>query len=512
MSEPGRSYSADILRPVFGAPDDDIDLLHSISTELIGERDRAELYGKIVDAAVSIARSQFGTMQRICPRGDPAGHGGELQLLFSRGLSFEDVEFWRWVKPTAHSSCTAALKLRRRAIIPDFEAWDEIAGSADLLAFRRAGIRSAQTTPLISRTGALLGMISTHWSEPHEPSSRDLRLLDILARQAADLLDRVITEEALREGEQKALLLAAIVEHSTDAMITKDLDGTITSWNAGAERVFGYTAGEIIGKPVSLLIPQNRLGEEPAILERIRRGEYISHFDTVRMRKDGSFIDVSLTISPVRDKVGTIIGASKVARDITERVRADQLVSTLGREAEHRTKNVLTTVLATVHLSSAATTEELKQVIGGRIQALADVNSLFVESRWAGANVRKIIAKELAPYCEDGGGRASLVGPDLLLEPEVAQALAVTLHELATNAAKYGALSVDRGKLNVEWAPTSTGRLRILWIESDGPPTRAPIRRGFGTSVMRAMVAARGGTLDFEWKPSGLRCEIVISI
>ncbi len=294
-------------------------------------------------------------------------------------------------------------------------------------------------------------------------------------------------------------------------MITKDLVGKITSWNAGAERIFGYTAEEIIGKPVSVLIPPDRLAEEPAILDRIRRGEDILHFDTIRMRKDGSLVDISLTISPVRNNAGAVVGASKVARDITERVRADRLVAALAREAEHRTKNVLTTVLATVHLSNAKTTEELKQVIGGRIQALADVNSLFVESRWAGANVRKIIAKELAPYCEDGGERAALVGPDLLIEPEVAQALAVTLHELATNAAKYGALSIDSGKLDVEWA-LAKGRLRVLWNESDGPLTRAPTRRGFGTSVMQAMVAARGGTLDFEWRSRGLRCEIVISI
>jgi PAS domain S-box-containing protein len=512
MADPSRTHSADILRPVFGSSGDDIDLIHSISVELIGERDRAELYGKIVDAAVSIMRSQFGTMQRLCPKGDPSGHGGELELLFSRGLSSEDAKCWRWVRPAAHTSCTAALKSGQRSIIPDFEEWDEIAGTDDLLAFRRAGIRSAQTTPLVSRSGALLGMISTHWSKPHHPSARDLRLLDILARQAADVLERSITEEALREGDKKARLLAAIVEHSTDAMITKDLEGIITSWNAGAERVFGYTAEEIVGKPVTLLIPENRLGEEPAILERIQRGEHIAHFDTVRKRKDGSLIDISLTISPVKDQRGAIMGAAKVARDVTERAQADRLVSTLAGEAEHRTKNVLTTVLATVQLSSAATPEELKQVIGGRIQALADVNALFVESRWAGANVRKIIAQELAPYCEDGGGRASLLGPDVLLGPEAAQALAVTLHELTTNAAKYGALSADRGKLTVEWALTSDGRLRVLWIESDGPPARAPTRRGFGTRVMQAMVAARGGALEFEWKPSGLRCEIIVSV
>lgn len=178
----------------------DIDLLHAISIDLIGEHDRFALYGKIVDAAMSITRSQFGTMQLL--RKAEEGSEPGLQLLISRGLTPQDEGVWQWVAPTALSSCTQALKFGRRAVISDFEAWDEIAGTADLAAFRRAGIRSAQTTPLISRGGTLLGMISTHWSEPHQPTERDLRLLDILARQAADLLERTIAEEALKEREK----------------------------------------------------------------------------------------------------------------------------------------------------------------------------------------------------------------------------------------------------------------------------------------------------------------------
>ncbi|SFB39721.1 Two-component sensor histidine kinase, contains HisKA and HATPase domains [Rhizobium sp. NFR07] len=190
-------------RPIARPSDEasDIELLHAISVDLIGEQDRFALYGKIVDAAISITQSQFGTMQLLCKSEDGSGNG--LQLLTSRGLTPADKSVWQWVAPTALSSCTQALKSGQRAIIADFESWAEIAGTPDLMAFRRAGIRSAQTTPLISRDGTLLGMISTHWSEPHQPSERDLRLLDILARQAADLLERTIAEEALRERERE---------------------------------------------------------------------------------------------------------------------------------------------------------------------------------------------------------------------------------------------------------------------------------------------------------------------
>lgn len=221
----------------------DIDLLHSICVELIGEQDRALLYGKIVDAAVTITGSQFGTMQLLCPPGDSSGHGGELNLLCSRGLPPEAVGFWEWVSPAAHSSCTAALKSGQRAIIADFEEWDEIAGTEDLLAFRRTGIRSAQTTPLLSREGKLLGMISTHWAKPHRPSDRDLRLLDILARQAADLLERTIAEEALRAREQELARSCSALQESENLqkMLTGELSHRVKNMLATVQAIASQT-------------------------------------------------------------------------------------------------------------------------------------------------------------------------------------------------------------------------------------------------------------------------------
>jgi PAS domain S-box-containing protein len=200
-------------------------------------------------------------------------------------------------------------------------------------------------------------------------------------------------EVALRESEQGLRRLASIVESSDDAIVSKNLDGVITSWNKAAERVFGYTAEEAVGKSVTILIPPERQDEEPVILERIRRGERIDHYETIRQRKDGSLISISLTVSPVKNAQGKIVGASKIARDITERKRNYERITTLAQEAEHRTKNILATVLATVNLSHSDTADGVKRAIDGRIRALAKLHDLFVESRWAGAELSRIAAQ-----------------------------------------------------------------------------------------------------------------------
>src|SRR5262245_19273342 len=192
--------------------------------------------------------------------------------------------------------------------------------------------------------------------------------------------------------------LAAIVESSDDAIVSKDLQGTIRSWNGAAERIFGYASAEVVGRPITIVISRDRHDEEPDILERIGRGERVEHFETVRQRKDGRLIDVALTISPVRNASGELIGASKIARDITERKRREAQLVALAREAEHRAKNILAIVLATVQLSRGDTAQELKEAIEGRVQALANVVSLFADSRWRGAALRTIVTQELSPF------------------------------------------------------------------------------------------------------------------
>jgi len=140
----------------------------------------------------------------------------------------------------------------------------------------------------------------------------------LTARSSKDVLTDITERQRAERVERH---LAAIVESTDDAIISKDLNGTITTWNKAAERLFGYLANEVVGKSITILIPPGRLNEEVEILERIRHGEVVDHFETVRRCKDGRLVVISLTVSPVTDDSGKIIGASKIARDITERMR-----------------------------------------------------------------------------------------------------------------------------------------------------------------------------------------------
>ena len=306
-------------------------------------------------------------------------------------------------------------------------------------------------------------------------------------------------------------MLASIVEFGDDAIVSKNRDGIITSWNRGAERIFGYLAEEVSGKPITILIPPERHHEEDVILERIRRGDRVDHFETIRRRKDGNLIDMSLTISPVRDANGKVVGASKIARDISERKRSEAQISVLAREAEHRAKNLLANVKAVVHLSQAGTPDGLKEAIEGRIKALANVHSLFVQSRWRGAELGNLVKQELSPYSHEGEERTRIDGPTVMLKPDVAQAIAMALHELATNAAKYGALSGAKGEVHVKWSCAADGQLVLHWTEAGGPPVNPPTHKGFGTDVIGAMIRAHvGGDMRLDWRTEGLVCEIAL--
>lgn len=317
-----------------------------------------------------------------------------------------------------------------------------------------------------------------------------------------DITDRRQAEEALQR-------LAGIVASSDDAIMSIDLSSRITSWNEGAERLYGFSAEEVIGQPVAVLLPDDRSDEEQAILARIRSGERIEPYETMRRRKDGTLVDVSLTVSPLRDASGEIAGASKIARDISARKEAERLQRMLMSELKHRVKNVLATVRAVaMQTFRDEESKPAREAFESRLLSLSRAHDLLTAESWSGAELSAVIAEVLAPYDK---GNFEISGPELRLPSEVVLSFSLALHELATNAAKYGALSVPSGHVALRWdvfgqvAP----RLLMRWTERGGPVVERPSHKGFGSRLIEGLLSGElNGRVEIDYDPAGVVCRI----
>lgn len=315
---------------------------------------------------------------------------------------------------------------------------------------------------------------------------------------------------------EDAARLAAIVSSSDDAIISKTLDGIITSWNASAARIFGYSADEMIGKSITTIIPPDLLSEETHIIAQLRQGKRVEHFETVRIGKDGRKLDLSITVSPMRDGAGRIIGASKVARDIGERKRAQEVQRLLVDELSHRIKNTLATVQAIAQqtLRHAPDQATFVQSFNGRIQALARAHGLLTGNSFQSAEIGEIAREQLAIEGWDSS-RVHWRGPALHLPAQPALHLSLVLHELGTNARKHGALSTNRGRVDIRWSvdrQTTPPMLRLTWEESGGPKVEPPSRRGFGSTLIERSLLAHGGVVNLSFAPSGFTCTLALPL
>ena len=328
--------------------------------------------------------------------------------------------------------------------------------------------------------------------------------------------------ESLRETGSlptQSEILAAIVESSDDAIFTEDLNDHITSWNGGAEQLFGYRAAEVLGKPITLLIPPDRTGEEADFLERIRHGERIKHFETVRLHRSGRPIHISLTVSPLRNEAGQIIGSSKIARDITERHQAQEMQRILIGEMQHRIKNVFALAGSLVSLSAqrVETKEELVQEVRGRLRALASAHQLTVpalntaNSEVRHSTFRSTVAVLLQPYLgEEDAARITMQGPDLVFARKAITPVALLINELVTNAIKHGALRDPSGTITVTTAQEGD-RISIHWDETHDHMSDVTDfgEKGFGSTLARLAVEQQlGGTLLREWHEGGLKVTV----
>jgi PAS domain S-box-containing protein len=326
----------------------------------------------------------------------------------------------------------------------------------------------------------------------------------------------------LPDGDEEPVfeLPARLFEHLPFAVYICDRDGLVLRYNRRAAELWGrspkpgdpnerFCGSYKMFRPVGSLLPHH----ECPMADVLRTGISVRQQEVHIERPDGVRGVALVDIEAIKDIDGNIVGAVNCFQDITERKRSEAQIVDLAHEAEHRTKNILSTVLATVRLSHADTSADFKQLIEGRINALAKVHGLFVESRWTGAELHTLVAQELSPFCGETEERVRIDGPAVLLEPNTAQTIAISLHELATNAAKYGSLSAASGRVEIAWSLTTDARLRLRWVESGGPAVAPPTHRGFGTRIIENIIAGQlKGEVNFDWRDQGLACEIVLPL
>jgi PAS domain S-box-containing protein len=324
----------------------------------------------------------------------------------------------------------------------------------------------------------------------------------------------------LRDEEQTFELPSRLFEQLPFAVYVCDLHGLVRRYNHRAAELWGrapqlgdpnerFCGSYRMFHPDGNLLPHHQC----PMADVLRTGVSVRQQEVHIERPDGSRGIALVDIEAIKDSDGNIVGAVNCFQDVTERKRHEAQIVTLAREAEHRTKNILASVQAMVHLSHSNTADGLKQLIEGRIQALAKVNELFVQSRWRGAELQTVVEQELLPFRGQAGPRVSINGPDLTLEPNMAQAIAISLHELATNAAKYGSLSSPGGHLEIEWSCTADQGLILRWTETGGPAVTAPAHRGFGSRIMENIIEGQlGGKVCFDWHAEGLKCQITCRV
>jgi PAS domain S-box-containing protein len=387
--------------------------------------------------------------------------------------------YWPDGTPLPHDQCPMAIALKERRAINGQEA----------VAERPDGTRIpflAYPTPLFNEVGELVGAVNM--------------LVDVSERKSAELASQ---------------RLAAIVESSDDAIISKDTNGIITSWNGGAQRLFGYYEHEVIGKPVTILIPSDRQDEEPEILSRIRRGERIEHYETIRQKKDGSLIDISLSVSPIVDSSGKVVGASKIARDISDRRRAEEQKDLLLGEMNHRVKNLFALAGGLVNLSArgAASVPDLVSDLQGKFVALSRAHSLTLSAAETDshqiATLHTLIAEVTDPYRDERVERRIVVtGFDCPLGRNAVTNVALLLHEFSTNALKYGALSNPSGQVRIECFDQGND-VCIVWREA-GVVSRVEesAHEGFGSRLARAAIGALSGSFSRDFTEGGLEIRL----
>jgi PAS domain S-box-containing protein len=486
--------------------------LNEISSRLWLKRDLRQAFDEILAGAIELMAADAGIIRVL------ELTRGALKIEAHRGIKQELLYPFHEMPAAGKSACARALRLGERVIVADVESTRPVPPSQSLT--RAAGFRSMQSTPIKGREGTPLGVLSTHFYSVHRPSEQDLRLLDLYVRQAADIIERHKAEDALRESEERLRERNAQLALASRAALVGsyvyDVNKGTTQISQGYATIHGLPEGTTdttIGEWRARVHP-----EDLARAEGLREQAFAD-----RRKEDNAEYRIILPTGEVRwiERRGSVSydedgGPERVVGvniDVTERKRAEQHQRALNAELDHRVKNVLATVSAIIDQTQEASGSqtEFVRALNSRINSLARTHELLSASNWRGAPLAEIVRREFAPYTR---GNTEAGGPSVTLKAEATQAMATVLHELTTNAAKYGALSTRTGRVSVRWRWLQNGfydRLLIEWQETGGPPALALRRSGYGTSIIRELIPFElGGVVELSFAPEGTRCRLEI--
>ncbi len=419
------------------------------------------------------------------------------------------AEIWgRTPRPEeTHKEFTAACKFlnldgspRPRSMMAEVLRTGQSVRDRELLVERPDGVRvavSLNIDPLRNTRGELVGIVNC--------------FLDITERKRVDAaLER--SQHELREHEQR---LAATYDHAAIGISEVDAEGRFIRVNEAIAAITGFDKETLTR---SRLFTHTHPADADPDREAFRK-QVVGDLDFYSIekrfiRKDGRVIWMAVRSSPVRDATGHFLYAVRVVQDITERKAGEERQKLLIDELNHRVKNTLATVqsLASQSARGRPSPEDFRERFEGRLIALSKAHDQLTRRHWANADLRDLLRASLAPHMTPGHEHVRLVGEDTTLRPRAALTLAMAFHELTTNAAKYGALSLPSGNIDIAWR-VEAGRLRIEWRERGGPPVSRPKRRGFGTRMIEGSVAAElHGSATLAYEPGGLCASIDIPL
>ncbi len=479
------------------------------------------LVQSVVDIAVGLTGAEFGAFFY-----NVIGEDGEAFSLYA--LSGADRSAF---ENYPHPRATAVFA-------PTFQG-EGVVRSEDIMADPRYGksapyhgmpadhlpVRSYLAVPVISRSGEVIGGLFFGHAEIGQFADWHERVVVGIANHAAVGIDnsrlygeakaeirrREVAEARLRETDQR---LNAVLNNASVAIFLMNEVQHCVYMNSAAERLTGYTLAETTGRPLHDVIHHTRpdgshfpLSE--CAIDRAFPKDAGVQGEEVFVHKDGHFYPVAYTASPVHDAETTVVGTIIEVRDISDEKKNEEARTLLLHEVDHRARNILAIVQSVTVLSHADDLETYKTVLTGRISALGRAQTSLANRRWEDGCLKDVVMDELEALCPKE--HLTFGGPPVMLSPQQVQPLSMLIHELATNANKYGACSRQGGNVSVSWS-SQNGRVELLWRETGGPSPTVPGREGFGSKLMANVVRQLGGTISRNWEHAGLLVELSFPI